>query len=516
MLTLSRLPLAVALLAITSAACKQQQPFVIEEASIAEIHSAMGRGGVSSQELVAFYLDRIESYDRALDLNAIVVTNPAAMQRAKELDSEFEDSGKLRPLHGIPLIIKDNYDTGDLPTTAGSIALESSIPPDDSFQVRRLREAGAIVLAKSSMAEWAFSPYETVSSVTGVTRNPYDLERVPAGSSGGTGAAVSANFGVAGLGTDTGNSIRGPSSHAALVGIRPTLGLTSRDGIVPLYLRNDIGGPMARSVEDVSRILQVIAGSDPADPITELSDGKVPASYLEYLDPKGLTGARIGVLRSLVQPEEIHPEVLALFETAIRDLSLQGAVIIDPIEIPDLKRDSNRLWKNTFRHDVEAYFSSLGEEAPVTSLADVLAGGLFHSSVEGRIRNALRSQTETDATVYSADPADDPGRARLRERVLAIMSEHDLQALIYPSWNYPPRPIGDLESPHGNNSPFIPPHTGQPAITVPMGFTSSGLPTGLQILGWPFGEGDLLRFAYAYEQATAHRQPPELPDPGSR
>ncbi len=503
--------LITALTALAMTSCKQSASFVIEEANITAIHSAMSRGDISSRDLVAFYLDRIGSHDRALDLNAIVITNPDALQQAEDLDAEFRRTGKLRPLHGIPLIIKDNYDTADLQTTAGSIALEGSIPPDDSYQVRRLREAGAIVLAKSSMAEWAFSPYETVSSVTGITRNPYDLDRVPAGSSGGTGAAVAANFGVAGLGTDTGNSIRGPASHAALVGLRPTLGLTSRDGIVPLYLRNDVGGPMARSVEDAARILEVIAGSDPADPVTALSVGRIPASYREYLDLDGLKGARIGVLRSLVRPDETDPEVLELFEKAIIDLALAGAVIVDPIDLPQLKRESGRLWKNTFRHDVELYFASLGANAATQSLEDVLADGLFHPSVERRIRNALSSGSSENEKLYSADPADDAGRSAFKAGILAIMTEHDLQALIYPTWNHPPRKIGDLDSPHGNNSPFIPPHTGQPAITVPMGFTQSGLPTGLQILGWPFGEGDLLRFAYAYEQATAHRRSPRLP-----
>ena len=498
------------LLFTTLIACTTPRPFQFEEASIAEIHAAMSRGELTARDLVQHYLARIDALDQDTSLNAIILTNPKALARAEELDREYRRSGTMRPLHGIPLIIKDNYDTGDLPTTAGSIALQGSIPPNDSTQVRLLREAGAIVLAKSNMAEWAFSPYETVSSIAGITRNPYDLDRVPAGSSGGTAAAVAANFGVAGLGTDTGNSIRGPSSHTALVGLRPTQGLTSRDGIVPLYLRNDIGGPMARSVEDVARILDVIAGQDPADPVTALSRGKVPASYMDSLDPKGLRGARIGVLRTLIEPDEVDPEILELFEQAIIDLRAQGAIIIDAVEIPDLKRISGRLWQNTFRHDVEVYFDSLGEDAPVQSLDDVIADSLFHPSVERRVRNAMNSPVGQDARLYSANSKDTPDRQRLLETVLEVMDSHDLQALIYPTWNHPPRKVGDLDSPHGNNSPFIPPHTGQPAITVPMGFTQAGLPAGLQILGRPFGDAELLRFGYAYEQATQHRRPPAL------
>src|SRR5215813_6741182 len=250
--------------------------FEVTETTIAETQAAIRAGKVTCHQLIEAYLKRIHAYDQPTGLNALVVINPNALAEADRLDEEFKRTGKLRPLHGIPVIVKDNFDTKDLQTTGGSAALKGSIPPDDAFQVRRIREAGAIVLAKSNMAEWAFSPMLTESSIAGVTRNPYDLERVPAGSSGGTAAAVAANLGAVGLGTDTGNSIRGPSSHNALVGIRSTMGLASRDGIIPLYLRNDIGGPMARTVEDAVRVLEVIAGYDPADPITKTSEGKIP------------------------------------------------------------------------------------------------------------------------------------------------------------------------------------------------------------------------------------------------
>jgi amidase len=249
-------------LVVHGSAFAKSNDFDIIETTIAEVHRQVMEGNLTFRELVQMYLDRIDAYDDTTGLNAYVVVNPNALKRAIELDAEFVRTGQLRPLHGIPVVVKDNYDTHDLQTAGGSLSLKGSLPPDDAFQVQKIREAGAIILGKSNMAEFAFSPYVTRSSIHGTTRNPYDLTRVPAGSSGGTAAAVAANLALVGLGTDTGNSIRGPSSHNALVGIRSTMGLTSRDGIIPLYLRNDIGGPMARTVEDAVRVLEVIAISD--------------------------------------------------------------------------------------------------------------------------------------------------------------------------------------------------------------------------------------------------------------
>jgi len=249
--------------------------FEVTETTIAETRKALRSGKVTCRQLVEAYIERIRKYDQSARLNAIIVINPEALADADKLDQEYARTHKLRPLHGIAVIVKDNYDTKGLQTTGGSLAMKGFVPVKDAFMVKRLREAGAIVLAKSNMAEWAFSPYVTMSSIGGITRNPYDLERVPAGSSGGTAAAVAASLGEVGLGTDTGNSIRGPSSHNGLVGIRPTMGLTSRDGIIPLFLGNDIGGPMARTVADAAAVLGVVAGYDPDDPITTLSGGTV-------------------------------------------------------------------------------------------------------------------------------------------------------------------------------------------------------------------------------------------------
>jgi amidase len=253
-----------------------------EEATVADIGAALAAHRITCRQLVQMYLDRIEAYDKkGPSLNAIIMVNPNALATADVLDASFARSGFSGPLHCVPLIVKDNFNTVDMPTSAGSLSLKGSIPPSDAFQIRKLRDAGALVLAKSNMAEFAWSPFETVGSLLpGYTRNPYALDRVPAGSSGGTAAAVAANFGAVGLGTDTGNSIRGPSSHTSLVGIRSTMGLTSRAGIVPLFLNRDIGGPMARTVADAVAVFDVVAGYDPVDPITAASQGNRPDSYL--------------------------------------------------------------------------------------------------------------------------------------------------------------------------------------------------------------------------------------------
>ncbi len=480
--------------------------FVIEEATITEIHEALKEGEITCRKLVEQYLRRIESYDQPTGLNAIVVINPHALKRADELDREYARTGKLRPLHGIPIIVKDNYETKDLQTTAGSLALKGFIPPDDAYQVRRIREAGAIVLGKSNMAEWAFSPMQTESSIAGTTRNPYDLDRVPAGSSGGTAAAVAANFCTAGLGTDTGNSIRGPSSHCCLVGIRSTMGLTSRDGIIPLYLRNDIGGPMARTVEDAVKILEVIAGYDPADPVTAKSEGLIPDSYVQFLDRYGLRGARIGVFRYYTDKSSTDPQIIELLDKAIADMKAQGAEVIDPFEIPGFEELTKNIWCDMFRHDLNEFLASLGNAAPFKTLTDIVSTGKYSPYIERRLKRALESPITEKPRCQ--DVYTEPRNITFRDAVLKAMDDLRLDAIIYPTWSNPPRKIGDSESPAGDNSQLIPPHTGFPAITVPMGFTYGHLPAGLQIVGRLFSEPTVIKIAYAYEQATKHRRSP--------
>jgi Asp-tRNA(Asn)/Glu-tRNA(Gln) amidotransferase A subunit family amidase len=479
--------------------------FELCETTIGEIHQAMRSGKITCRKLVESYLRRIQAYDQPTGLNAIVMVNPDALADADRLDAEFRRTRKLRALHGIPVIVKDNYDTKGLQTTGGSLALKGSIPPDDAFQVRRLREAGAVVLAKSNMAEWAFSPLLTESSIASVTRNPYDLERVPAGSSGGTAAAVAANFGAVGLGTDTGNSIRGPSSHNALAGIRSTMGLTSRDGIIPLYLRNDIGGPMARTVEDAVRVQKVIAGYDPADPITRMSDGKVPENYTRFLRRDGLKGARLGVFRRYVDAPATDPQIRALMARAVADMQAQGAAVVEAFDLPNYDELTRDIWCDSFHRDVNNYLGSLGEKARYRNLTAIVESGLYSPYIERRLKDAVRTAPES---APCRDVYHDPRSIAFRDALLGAMDGAGIDAVIYPTWSNPPRKIGDLESPAGDNSQMLSPQTGFPAITVPMGFTYGSLPAGLTFLGRLFSEPDLIRFAYAYEQATKHRRPP--------
>lgn len=477
----------------------------VVELDIAGIHQGLQNGDFACTELVAAYLARIEAYDRrGPALHAIVTINPEAMTRAREADERIAAAGlnSDRPLECVPMIVKDNYDTADLPTTAGSASLGDSFPPDDAFQVARIREAGAIVLAKSHMAEFAFSAYESLGSIIpGHVRNPYDPYRVPAGSSGGTGAAVAASFGAAGLGTDTGNSIRGPSSHNSLFGIRSTMGLTSRDGIVPLNLFRDIGGPMARTVEDAVRVFDVLAGPDAADEATAGFERE--SDYLQYLDAESLADVRIGVVRQLSDTDTADAEIGALFEAALADLEALGATVIDPVRIDGLEAEGS-LWCNPFRAQLEAYLASLGPNAPVTTLGELVEGGDFHPSIRPRLETALEVEASPEEVCTEANER----AGELRAEVRGLFEDQDLDALAYPTWSNPPRLLGDLTTPDGNNSYQLSPPTGFPAVTVPMGFTPAGLPGGLQLLGNALGEGALFLISYAYEQATMHRRPP--------
>ena len=475
----------------------------IIELTVSDFHHALRRGEISCVELSESYIDRINKLDQSTGLNSMVVLNLNAVERARKLDEEYRKTGILRPLHGVPLIVKDNYDTYDLQTAAGSLAMKGSIPPNDAFQVRKLREAGAVVLGKSNMAEWAFSPYQTVSSIAGTTRNPYDLERVPAGSSGGTAAAVSSNLGLIGIGTDTGNSIRGPSSHCNLVGFRSTMGLTSRDGIVPLNLRNDVGGPICRTVEDATRVLEVIAGYDEADPITKLSEGKMPKSYLEYLKIDGLSEKRIGVFRYYTEKETADPQIRDVFQQAISDLEENGATIIDPFEIKDFDELCKNIWCGSFKTELKEYLETM-DTPPYDTLEEIYATGLYSDYIAERLKKMVDSEPESCKDVYNK-----PKNIKLRKTFTDKMDALNLDAIIYPTWSNAPRKIGDMESPAGDNSQRIPPHTGMPGFSIPMGYTYETLPLGLQIVGRLFSEPTLIEISYGYEQSTLHRKPPK-------
>ncbi len=486
---------------------EKEDTFPVIEATISEIHARVKKGDLTFKDLTQTYLERINRYDKRSRLNAVVVVNPNALAAAEQLDREFQDTGRMRPLHGIPVIVKDNYETKDMQTAAGSEALAGFIPPDDAYQVKKLREAGAVILAKSNMAEWAFSPYQTQSSIAGITRNPYDLSRVPAGSSGGTAASVAANFGTVGLGTDTGNSIRGPASHCCLVGLRSTMGLTSRNGIIPLYRRNDIGGPMTRTVEDAARILDIIAGVDPDDPMTAYAKGRIPDTYLSFLKKDALQGARVGVFRFYTNLPYADEDVKNLFEKALEDMETQGAVLVDPFTIPDFGELTKNIWCDTFRHDINEYFASLGEASPVNSLTEVYNSGKFSVYIKERLYRALEEPIQDKPSCSNI--YEENRNIVFRNAVEKAMAAQNVDVIVYPTWNSPPNKLTDPRRHAGDNSQLIPPHTGLPAINVPMGFSRGQLPAGLQIVGKRFRDGELLGIAYAYEQATQHRKPPK-------
>ena len=501
-------------LLVTLAATQElhAQSFPVEEASIATLHSALRDGRATCRGLVEAYMSRIAAYDkRGPAINAIVLTNPRALAIADSLDNIWRSTRQfVGSLHCVPMIVKDNFETAGLQTTAGSLAFQGWIPTRDATMVRQVKAAGAIVLAKSNMAELAFSPYETVSSILpGYTKNPYALDRVTAGSSGGTAAAVAASFGAVGLGTDTGNSIRGPSAHNALVGIRSTMGLTSRAGVVPLNLASDIAGPMARTVADAVAVFQVITGEDPADSVTTASRGHATPDYSAALVADGLRGARVGVLPQAFLTATTDAEVLTVFRRALDELRRAGATVVDSVVIPEL--DSLRRAQsggcNPFRWDLERYIAGAGNGGPaVKSLDSLIRSRRFHPSVEVRLQSAQAVSQPPESLPGCA--ARDRFRAGLRQAVLRVMEAGRLDALVYPTWSNPPRLIGDLNTPHGDNNQLFSPSTGFPAITVPMGYTRETLPAGLQFFGRPWDEVRLIRLAYAYEQGTKYRRPP--------
>jgi Asp-tRNA(Asn)/Glu-tRNA(Gln) amidotransferase A subunit family amidase len=497
------------------------RPFDVTEASIAETQQAIRAGRTTCRAIVEQYLARIRSYDQTpigpdhLRLNAIVTLNPQALADADRCDHDFRRTHTLPPLGGIAVLIKDNYDTAGLQTTGGSLAMKGFLPAKDSTMVAKLRAAGAIVIAKTNMAEWAFSPYLTASSIAGITRNAYDLTRVPAGSSGGTAAGVAASLGQSGLGTDTGNSIRGPSSHNALVGIRPTLGLTSRAGIIPLFAHNDVGGPIARSVADAAALLTVVAGADPADPLTTLDANRPHVNYTRSLDRHGLRGARIGVYRPYIDDPKTDPEIKALTEQAVKDLAEEGATLVDPFSIPDESALEKDLWCGDFEADINHYLDQ-HPTAPYHSLKSIVDSGLYLPYITDEMKGAIEPpKPNPDGTLDRRTPCPDvyhdAPKIAFRAALTAAIARDHLDAIVYPTWSNPPRKVGDTSSPAGDNSQVLSPQTGFPAITVPMGHTHSTLPAGLTFLGTAtFTEQQLIRYAYDYEQTTHHHRPPAL------
>jgi len=481
--------------------------FSVMEATIPQLQAALAEGRVTSPDLVATYLARIEAYDKkGPSLNAISVINPKALEEAAKMDSERQ-AGRVRgPLHGIPVIVKDNYETVGMQTADGSKLLAGWIPPEDAYLVKALRNAGAIILAKSNMHEFARG-ITTVGSLFGATRNPYAPGRNPGGSSGGTGAAIAANFAAAGMGTDTCGSIRIPASRNSLVGIRGTQGLTSRTGIIPLSHTMDIGGPLARNVTDMAIMLDAIVGYDRSDPQTAASVGNIPKSYTDFLHLSALRGTRIGLLKDLLFKDQADEDVAAVIRNAVKEMKAAGAEVVE-ISMPSLRDqlayrsgETSLMISLDFKFDFNAYLAA-HPTAPIRSLEDVVSSKIYDPVTEDRLREA-QSLESRDTKQYFEEVA---RRNTLRETITTTMADNRLDAIAYPTIRRTANLIGENQL--GNNC-VLASGSGLPAISVPGGYTSDGVPVGIELLGRAWSEPQLVSLAYAYEQSTRHRHPPE-------
>jgi amidase len=469
--------------------------------SITELQEAMASGRSSSAQITQAYLDRIAAYDQAgPEINAIVWLNPNAIADAELLDREREEHGPRGPMHGIPVILKDNYDTVGLPTTAGTLALAGNMAPDDAFQVARLRQVGAVIIGKANMHELA-SGITTISSMGGQTLNPYDLTRNPGGSSGGTGAAVAASFAAIGWGSDTCGSIRIPAAQNDLVGLRPTKGLSSIDGIIPLSHTQDVGGPLARTVRDLAIALDATIGPDPADPATAILEDRELPDFLGALDEHALKGARIGILQAYFGTAPEETAAARIVRAAIGRMVELGADTVT-VEIPDLDSliAGSGLIGYEFKWDLIDYLAG-NPNAPVGSLQELLDLGLIHEALRSRMR--VRNESESrDSEDYIAAKAK---RRPLREAVESAMNRHSVEVLVFPTVRTVPAVIGD---PQRGSSCSLSANTGLPSLSVPAGFTSRGLPIGMEMLGRRLEDAGLVSIGYAFEQANTHRREP--------
>lgn len=475
--------------------------FEVHEQSILDLQAAMQAGRVTSRGLVESYLARILAYDQAGPrLNAIVMINPRAREEADARDVERADRKVRGPLHGIPVLIKDNYDTADMPTSGGALGLATLQPEADAFQVKKLRDAGAVILGKTTMHELA-AGITTISSLTAQTRNPYELFRVPGGSSGGTGAAIGASFAAAGMGSDTCGSIRIPAANQNLVGLRGTHGLSSRNGVMPLSSTQDIAGPLARTVTDLAIVLDATVGADPADAVTADSAGRIPKSYRDGLSADGLKGARIGVLRALWGTAPEDDEVAGIVRKALDGFKAQGAEVMDVVVpgLDELLRDSSVI-ADEFKFDLMAYLAKQ-PNAPVRSLGEIIERGLHHAELDATFR--LRNQPEKRETEHYRQAM--IKRRALRAAVLATLEELRVDALAYPTLRRKPALIGEAQ---GGTNCQLSATTGLPAIAMPAGFSSDGLPIALELLGGAWEEAKLLKYAYAWEQTSKPRKAP--------
>ncbi len=520
-----------ALCALSAMPVLRAAEFNLSTATIADINAAISAGALDSEKLVSLYLKRIAAYEPAL--HAVITLNPNALAEAKALDAERKAGKSRGPLHGIPVVLKDNFDTTDLPTTGGFYGLKGSLPPQDATMVTQLRAAGAIILAKVNLSEFASGG--AMSSLGGQSHNPHDLERTPAGSSGGTGVAIAANYAPLGYGTDTGGSIRGPSTANGIVGLKPTQGLLSRAGIIPLALAFDTGGPMTRSVYDIAVSLNVTTGQvDPRDAATQRAVGKTVPDYTRFLDKAALKGARIGVARDFLGQD---PEVDAIIESAVSAMKAQGAVVVDvryPETVLKIRGDLyNAIRRPEFKAQVEDYLKTTKPGFPKTH-AEILALSekITSPTADGVMPNLGR------LTLYRQEAKspglDDPGYLAalnyglpfVRASIEAVFTANKLDAIVYPTSPRRPAKIGEEPaSPVAGGAAATPNSptnfanlTGFPDLIIPAGFTTNGLPVGISFFGPAWSEPKLLALGYAYEQATkALRVPVHAPGlPGEK
>ena len=475
--------------------------YAVYEVSILDLQRAMEAGQVTSQQIVQSYLHRIAAYDQAGPaVNTMIRLNHLALQQAAALDEERRLKGPRGPLHGIPIVLKDNYDTQEMPTTAGSISLAGGQPYQDAFVTAQLRAAGAVLLGKTNMMEFALG-ITTLSSLGGQTRNPYDPARYPGGSSGGTAAAVAASFAAVGWGTDTCGSIRVPAAFNALFGLRPTKGITSVTGIIPLCQSQDVSGPLARTVTDLAIALDATVGLDPADTAAAEWVGRPLPRFLASLDSTALRGARFGMVKEFFGDGLLSQEVSDTVRAALDRMRAAGAIVTE-LSLPGL--ESLALSASTipfeFRGEFNRYLTSRGD-APVTSLGDILSRGLFLAELAGDL-SSLNASPDTTSPGYATALAN---RARLQAQLQQWLTEHELDALVYPTVRYEPMLIGNPQD-DPNCEPSA--NSGFPALSVPVGFTERGLPVGMELLGAPLSDARLVAIGYAWEQLARPRRPP--------
>jgi Asp-tRNA(Asn)/Glu-tRNA(Gln) amidotransferase A subunit family amidase len=497
------------------------KPLEVVETTIDQVHSTYESGKLTSRQLVQAYLDRIGAYDQqGPKLNAVITLNSKALEEADRLDAQYKSSGFAGPLHGIPILVKDEIDTAGMPTTLGSVVFKDYRPPLDAFVVGRLKKAGAIILGKTTLSEFAAG--DTYGSLFGATRNPYDLERTVGGSSGGSGASVAANFSTVAVGEETGASLRRPGAWNDIVAMRPTAGLISRTGMYDGYPSEPATmGPMARTVRDLAELLDVMTGYDPEDPLTALGAGRAPASYAKLLDRDSLRGARLGILRESIgtasEPDAADfKRVDAVFENNIAELKAAGAILVDPVVIPDLKRLlGKRAASSPTTEEALRFWLARNPNSPIKTRADVRnspeVAQIFPPS---KAQQWKMPPEPVDLARWGEYLA---ARQQLLINLMKVMADNHLDAIVYKSVEHEPTLIKD-----GMNPPYL---TNKgvptlntflvyvPAITVPSGFTSANLPTGITFMGKPYSDASMIKLAYSYEQRTHHRRPPKTTPP---